>query len=262
MDPTDLLIFSAVDGIAEVWPVDAASHALLAARFLGRQPGSLGIAIHFGAALAIIAFLWREVGLIGQGLLRLRKLRIEPGTQLLAKALLVIAPTLAARAALGGPLPLAPADLLTAGIVTILAALAMGIADRLCMTVKRIEHLGVVDALIFGTIQLLAYVPGVGGLAAGLTIARLLGFERPAAYRFLLLAEALLLFTGGGVEACANLLQGHLPAMADLLAGTAAFVLTLIAVAVALSWVRRAGLLPFVVYRLMVAAALIAAAVV
>lgn len=258
LDPTDPILFSVVDGIAEVWPVDAPSHALLAGLLFGRQAGTLGIAIHFGAALAILVFLWRDIALIGKGLLRLRKLRIEPGLWLLAKALLVAAPVLTARAMLGGPAPLAAKDLLAVGAATIIAALAMGFADRLCMTVKRIEHLGIIDALVLGAAQLLDLVPGIGRLAAGLTVARLLGYERPAAYRFLLLADALVLFAAGGGEGLVEMAKGRPPAVTDLLVGSAGFAVTLAALAAGLSWVRQAGLLPFAVYRLILGAAMIA----
>jgi len=241
--------------------VDAAGHALLATVLLGLHAGGLQIAIQFGTALAILVYLWRDVGLIGQGLLRLRKMRVEPGTQLLARAMAVAAPGLIARAWFSAPAALTPADLATTGFVIILVGLAMGIADRLCMTVKRVEHLGMIDALILGASQLLAFLPGIGRLAAGLLAARLLGFERPAAYRFLLLADAALLLTGGGSEGMGALLRGKLPESSDLLAGSVSFVLTLTAVALAVAWIRRVGLLPFAIYRLLLGVAMIALAV-
>ena len=125
------------------------------------------------------------------------------------------APYLIARSWFGLSAPLAPADLTTAGIVTILMGLAMGMADRLCMTVKRVEHLGLIDALILGAAQLLAFLPGIGRLAAGLLAARLLGFERPSAYRFLLLADAAILMAGGGTEGLKGLLRGKPPELTD-----------------------------------------------
>lgn len=250
MNLTDIAILSIAEGVADVWPIDATGHTLLVAGLLGWRAGTIGVAVHLGTALALLAFLWRDVIFISQGLWKLRKMRVEPGTRLLAKAVTVAFPWVAMQIFWGPPLTAKPADLLLVGITTILCAFLMGAADRMCMTVKRIEHMGAVVALVLGVTQLAAYLSGVGRIAAGLTAARIMGFERPAAYRFLLLANALILLAVGSNDALQAILhEGLHPGSGDLIAGGVSFALVLVATGVGLAWTNRMGLLPFAVYR-------------
>ncbi len=250
MNLPDLVILALVEGVADVLPIDASAHALLVSKVVGWRAGSIAIAIHLGAALALGVYLWREVGQIGLAILRLRKARIEPGLRLLIKALLTAAPWIALAATIGTA-PVAPlSDLALVGGITILCALAMGVIDRLCMTVKRVEHIGGITALTIGLAQLLAFIPGVGRVAVALTTARLLGLERPAAYRFVLLANIPVLLAAATDEVVQNLIKGVRPATTDILAFGLTFALVLLATAVAMSWVRALGLLPFALYRL------------
>lgn len=241
-------------------PIDATGHALAVAKLLGWRAGTIGTAVHLGAAFALLLYLWRDVALIGQGLWKLRRGRIEPGAHLLAKILIATAPWLIATAILGAPPVPGLTDLSLVGGVTIACALLMGVIDKLCMTVKRIEHLGAATALVIGVVQLFALVPGVGRVAAALTTARLLGLERPDAYRFVLLANIPILLVDGGMHALQYSLEGLQPADSDLLTFGVTFFFVLLAVPLTMVWIRGAGLLPFALYRLLVGAGLIALA--
>ncbi len=257
MQLPDLVILALVEGVADALPLDATAHALVVAKLLGWRAGTIDAAIHLGAAGALLLYLWRDVLLIGQGLWKLRRARIEPGTNLLAKALITAMPWLVGTALLGAPPAAGLGDLSLVGWVTIGCALLMGVVDKLCMTVKRIEHLGGATALIVGATQLFALVPGVGRVAVALTAVRLLGLERPDAYRFVLLANVPILLADGGMHAVQYSLQGLQPADSDLMAFGVTFVLVLLALPLAMAWVRRAGLLPFTVYRLLIGAGLV-----
>jgi undecaprenyl-diphosphatase len=253
----DLVILALVEGVADILPIDGTAHALVVAKLLGWRAGTIGAAVHFGAALALLLYLWRDVALIGQGLWRLRRARIEPGTSLLAKALIAAAPWLIATALLGAPPVPTLADLSLVGGVTIVCALLMGVVDKLCMTVKRIEHLGAAAALIVGVVQLFALVPGVGRVAAALTMVRILGQERPDAYRFVLLANIPILLVDGGTHAVQYSLDGLQVAESDVMAFAVTCLFVLVALPLTMAWIRRAGLLPFTLYRLVIGIGLI-----
>jgi undecaprenyl-diphosphatase len=246
-----LVILALVQGVADVLPIDATAHALVVAKLLGWRAGTIDAAVHLGAACALLLYLWRDVLLIGQGLWKLRRARIEPGTHLLAKVLIAAMPWLLGTALLGQPQAAGLADLSLVGWVL------MGLVDKLCMTVKRIEHLGGATALIVGATQLFALVPGVGRVAVALTTVRLLGLERPDAYRFVLLANVPILLADGGMHAVQYSLQGLQPADSDLMAFGLTFAFVLLALPLAMAWIRRAGLLPFTAYRLLIGAGLI-----
>jgi undecaprenyl-diphosphatase len=139
------------------------------------------------------------------------------------------------------------------GAITVVCALIMLFADRLSLTVKRIEHIGFLTSLAVGVIQIASAVTGIGRTPAALIMARLFGMERTAAYKFVLLASLPILL----VEAVAGLVQGgRHPGFSDLLSLVLTFLLTILALPVAFSLIRRAGLLPFALYRLVFGAIL------
>jgi undecaprenyl-diphosphatase len=243
----DLGILALVEGVADIMPIDASAHSMLAARLSGWRAGPLAAAIHLGAILALMSYFWREMLSIAQGLWKLRKLRIEAGTRLLAKLCLTAAPLIVARSAILGVSPPKMTDLLTVGIITLVMAIVMLLADRLSLTVKRIEHIGIGTSLAIGLMQMLALVTGVGRVAIGLTTARLFGMEREDGWRFVLLASLPVLIADIVTESAPGLALGR----SDLLALLASFLLILLALPIGLSLLRRAGLLPFVLYRLL-----------
>jgi undecaprenyl-diphosphatase len=253
----DLVILALVEGVADVLPIDATGHALAVAKLLGWRAGTIDAAVHLGAAFALLLYLRRDVMLIGQGLWKLRKGRIEPGTSLLAKILIAAAPWLVASALLGTPPVPTLADLPLVGGITIGCALLMAVIDKLSMTVKRIEHLGGATALVIGVAQLFAIIPGVGRLAIGLTTARLLGQERPDAYRFVLLATVPILLVDGVTHAVQYSLDGLQIAKSDIVAFGVTGFLILLALPLSMAWIRHSGLFPFALYRLLVGAGLI-----
>jgi undecaprenyl-diphosphatase len=256
----DLIILTLVEGVADVLPIDPAAHALLLSRLTGWQAGAGGPAVHLGAALALLVFLWRDVALIGQGLWRLKRLRVDGGARLLAKLLFAALPWLAAAVLLGGVPVASLGDLPQVGLLTLVAALLMGLVDRMCMTVNRIEHLSGLSAALIGVVQALALIPGTGRVGLAITVARLLGLERPAAYRFVLLSNVPLM-AWSGLHAVGGLVTaGRLPANSDLLAAGVSFLAVLAAVSLAMAWIEKAGLLPFVVYRLLLGGGLVALA--
>ena len=256
LDIVDITLLALIEGVAEVLPVDSAGHGLLLSWLVHWRAGSIGVAIHLGAALGLLAFLWRDVAAIGQGLWRLRRGRVEPGSRLFGKIILTAAPWIAATLLLD-PRPPGLEDMALIGALTIACALLMGLADRLCMTVKRIDHMSPLGALILGLSQLLALAPGVGRAAAALTTSRILGFERPAAFRFVLLASVPVLLAATIRDGLGYLVQGVLPAGTDLAAGLASFLLVVAAAALSTAWTSRHGLLPFVLYRLVIGAVLV-----
>ncbi|MTJ84198.1 MAG: undecaprenyl-diphosphate phosphatase [Telmatospirillum sp.] len=260
MQLPDLAIIALIEGVADVLPVDATGHALAVSKLAGWRAGTIAASVHLGAALALLLYLWRDMAAIGLGLWRVRRRRIEPGTVLLLKAVTAALPWIVAVAALGAvPVP-GLGDLKAVGLITIVSALLMGAVDRMSMTVKRIEHLERSSALVVGVIQLLALVPGGGRVAIGRTTARLFGLERPHAYRFVLLANLPILLVEGIGRSLHYYAQGLGPTETDLLAAAVTFLLVLLAVWLTMAWIRRAGLLPFCLYRLALGAGLIALA--
>lgn len=250
----DLGLLALVEGAGDIVPIDGSAHAMIVARLLSLRAGALAPALHLGVALALALYFWRDMALISSGLWKLRKMRIEAGTRLLTKMVVAALPFLLIETGVGGIALPTLYSIFWIGVVTMGCALVMIFADRLSLTVKRIEHIGGLTSLAVGVAQIAALITGIGRVPAALIMARLFGMERTAAYRFVLLASLPILL----VEAAAGLLRGgHQPGFPDLLALCLSCVLALLALPIAFALMRRSGLLPFALYRLVFGAVLI-----
>jgi len=126
------------------------------------------------------------------------------------------------------------------------------LADRVGMTVNQVEHMTLAQALTIGLAQVLAFVPGTSRSGITMTAARLLGFERGEAARFSFLLS-IPAISAAGLWKGRELISGSDAAMLQSAALTMAFsaVAGFFAIAFLMAWLRRAGFLPFVVYRVL-----------
>lgn len=254
MDMPDLGLLALVEGAADIFPIDASTHTMIVGRLLRLRAGPLAPALHLGVALALALYFWREMALIASGLWKLRKMRLEAGSRLLAKMLVAAVPFLLVDCGVGGISMPEVASIFWIGVITILCALLMLFADRLSLTVKRIDHIGGLTSLAIGLVQAIALIDGIGRLPAALVTARLFGMERSDGFRFVLLSSLIILLVEG-IAGYAH--GGHALGGADGLALGLSFIAAMIALPLGFALIRRAGLMPFAIYRLLFGVALV-----
>jgi undecaprenyl-diphosphatase len=131
-------------------------------------------------------------------------------------------------------------------------------ADRLGLTVRRIEHMTFGQALTFGLLQCCAVIPGASGTGITMTMGRVLGYERPETMRFALLLSIPILAAVAGYK---GWLVFEVGGAIDLPQAALAFGLSAVAGFLAIAflsyWVRRSGFLPLVLYRVVFGAYLL-----
>jgi undecaprenyl-diphosphatase len=134
----------------------------------------------------------------------------------------------------------------------------MALADRYARRDRAITQLKIRDALIIGTAQALALVPGTSRSGVTITAGRLLGFERQDAARFsfLLSAPVILLAT---VYKGGEMVLGDTPVAWDELAlgVLVSAIVAYISIEFFMRFVTRIGLAPFAIYRLALAALIV-----
>jgi undecaprenyl-diphosphatase len=134
----------------------------------------------------------------------------------------------------------------------------MALADRYAPDGKNITDIRVRDAVVIGLAQALALIPGTSRSGVTITVGRLLGFARQDAARFsfllstpvILLAtmyQGVKLVTGDEVVAWDNL------AFAVLITAVVAY----ISIEFFMRVVSKLGLLPFTIYRLLLASVIV-----
>jgi undecaprenyl-diphosphatase len=136
--------------------------------------------------------------------------------------------------------------------------LILWIADALGPKKRRLEDLNVLDALLIGLSQALAIIPGVSRSGATITTARILGIERADAANFSFLM-ATPIIAGAGMLEMHKLFHTGLAAQLGW-GFTASAVFGVLAIAGLIAFVRTRTYRPFAIYRIALAALVVAVA--
>src|SRR5262245_33847405 len=125
-------------------------------------------------------------------------------------------------------------------------------ADKFGLTIRRLEHITAVHAIIIGLAQAIAFIPGTSRSGITMVAARLLGYERAEAARFSFLLSIPAISAAGIWEGRKVLETGSAEMLHDaLLACGLSAIAGFLAIAFLMSWLRRSTFLPFVIYRLL-----------
>ncbi len=258
-----ILILAIVQGVTEFLPISSSGHLEIAWRFLNQSSGELTqgsegdrliifVAVHLGTLLAVMIYFFRDVGMLGLGVVKLATGRVGPGARLALYILVASLPLIAAGYFLKDDLIRTLYDLKVIAWANIGFAVLLYMGDRWGMTLRRVEHMRMGSALVIGCAQVLALVPGTSRSGITMTAARFFGFERAEAARFSLLLAI------PAILGAATLIGLDLYRTGDIrlgidaaIAAGLAFVTALLAIALMMAWLRRATFTPFVIYRLL-----------
>ena len=267
-----IFILAVVQGLTEFLPVSSSGHLVLAWEYFDRAgwqvpeqtPSDrliLDVAGHVGTLFAVCAYFWRDIAQIVVGLTKILVGQTRPGARLAFHVVLATIPLVAA-----GYVFYLFKDSVAANLrdVQVIAWATIGfgvlllVADRIGLTVRRVEHLGAGGALFIGVMQVLALIPGTSRSGITMTAARFLGFERAEAVRFSLLLSIPAILGAGTLTGLDLYRRTDAQLNFDALAAAAiAFVMAFLSIALMIRWLRHAGFLPFVIYRLFLGAALL-----
>jgi undecaprenyl-diphosphatase len=257
-----LYLLALIQGFFDALPVGGEVHRLLLPHLLGwpEPTPAVEFAVHAGILLAIAAWVWRDLFNLAVGFWHMLRGRRSPRVRLLLLLVLATLPYFAAGVALRiyahDWLAFTPAQI---GASLLGFGLLLWLGDRLGMTVRRIEHLSVGNALIIGILLAGAVVPGAGRTAMVVTACRWLGYERPDAARLSFILSVPVLLAGLVVRG-AGLWQAQETVLArePALAGVIALLGALLGMALLTLWIARRSFVPFALYRILAGAGLLA----
>jgi undecaprenyl-diphosphatase len=258
-----IVVLAGVQGLTEFLPISSSAHLILVPHVTGwdDQGLLLDVAVHVGTLGAVILYFWRDVWAMISGVGRLALGRRDPGARLAAHVIVATIPVIVAGVLYDRYYPGGLRGIEVIAWATLIGGVVLWAADNIAMTVRRIEHLGVADALVIGLVQCLALIPGASRAGVTMTAARVLGMERTDAARFSMLLSIPAIL-GAGVLKGVELAETGSPALTSsvLTAAGLAFVFALLAIAVMMAWLKRAGFGPFVLYRIALGGVLLAVA--
>ena len=257
MDWLQIIVLSLIQGITEFLPISSSAHLVLPSLLTDWPDQGLAfdVGVHFGSLLAVMLYFRTDLTqMLTSSMQFVAHRQVDDHLILVGKLALASVPV-----AIVGLLAkdFVAANLRTIPVIactTILFGLALWWSDR---RPSSDADIGWHHALFIGLAQTLALIPGTSRSGITITAALLLGLSRVSSARFSFLlaiptiAGAQLLLTMDlmetGVDRGAELLAGSLLAGLSAYACIAAFV----------SLVERTGMLPYVIYRLLLGSALV-----
>jgi undecaprenyl-diphosphatase len=258
-----IAVLALIQGITEFLPISSSGHLALLPMVTGwpDQGLLLDVAVHVGTLGAVLLYFWRDIFDMILGLFSLLKGRKHPGAKLLGNLLLASIPVVIAGYYVNKYYGDAWRNLTVIGWTTFGFGLLLYISDKVGMTIRRVEHITWGTAVVLGLAQCLALVPGTSRSGITMTAARILGFEREDAARFSMLMSIPTILGAGVLKGWELYQAGDAKLTSDaLLAAGLSFAVALLAIFLLMAWLRRATFTPFVVYRLLLGAGLLALA--
>jgi undecaprenyl-diphosphatase len=254
-----ILVLAAVQGLTEFLPVSSSGHLLLVPYVMGwsDQGRIIDVAMHIGTLVAVLIYFWRDIFAMTRAFGRSFRLAatgrpLDKEFWLILKLFVASLPAVIAGVAIEHYVPNGMRNVAIVAWTTIIFGLLLYVADKMFMTIRRMEHITFVGAFFVGCFQAMALIPGTSRSGATMTAARILGVERSEAARFSFLMAIPTILGAGLLEGYKVYQSGDLSLMHDAIAGGAlAFVFGLAAIAFMMAWLRHASFAPFVIYRLL-----------
>lgn len=253
-----VLILAFVQGLTEFLPISSTAHLYLTSWLLGWQVEGLDfdIALHLGTLLAVLIYFFRDwVQIIAQGFgVRIGSdPELRNNTRLLWLLAIATIPVGVFGLLFNKQAETTWRNPFVIGAMLIVVGVLMWVAENAGRKQRDVSAIGLGDAAAIGAAQALAIVPGTSRSGITITAGLFRNLTRESAARF-----SFLLSTPAIAAAAAKSLHemqkaGHLRDVlaTDFLLGVAVSAVTGCAViAWFLHYLRRAGLRPFVYYRI------------
>jgi len=252
------VVLAIVQGLTEFLPISSSGHLVLVPAIFGwsDQGMAFDVAVHLGSLIAVLVYFRSDiVGLISGGVQVLGG-KVATNESRLALAIGI------------GTIPAAIAGLMLADwiganlrspsvIVMTLSgyAVLMLLAGRFGRRDRQFAEVSAKDALLIGLAQALALVPGTSRSGVTITAAMALGFNRVDAARFSFLLAVPVILLAAGYELVVLMAADTAVAWDQL--GVGALISAFVAYASIeffMRFVNRVGLVPFAIYRFVLAA--------
>lgn len=261
MPLTHLTILALIQGLTEFLPISSSGHLIIFPKLLDWQDQgiTIDVAVHAGSLLAVLIFLWRDIGRILLELGQLARPGRPSAPPLLHLLLVASVPVLVVGFLVSTVMQDLTRNIEVIGWATLLFGILLGFSDRMGMTLNRFQHMRYFDALLIGLAQILALIPGASRAGVTITAARFLGYERASAARFSLLLAIPAILGASVLKGLDIFLSNNVNLGIDfLIAAGISFCAALASISIMMKWLNRAGFMPFVVYRIIVGALLLA----
>lgn len=255
-------LLAIIQGLTEFLPISSSAHLVIPALVMGWPDQGLAfdVAVHVGTLSAVVLYYRQDLWLMArEWFASLAGGPVTDNSRLVWYIGLATIPAGLVGLSAGSFIESELRSLPVIATTTLVFGLLLGVADRRAGQGSQGRALSLPVALGIGMAQAMAPVPGVSRSGVTITAALLLGMDRQAAARFSFLLSIPIIASAGALKAW-ELSQSTvtvdwlLLGFATLLSGATAY----LCIALFLRLLDRVGLMPFVYYRVVLAAVLYA----
>ena len=255
MELWQIIALALIQGVTEFLPISSSAHLILPSQLLGWTDQGLAfdVAVHVGTLAAVVWYFRHTVlQLTTAWAADTLHRRVGPDSRL---AWAIIAGTVPAGLA-GLLLNDVIETTLRSGLVIAASTLGFGLvlwwSDRVGRRNRSLDGMTLKNAAVIGIAQALALIPGTSRSGITITAALFLGFSREAAARFSFLLSIPLILAAGLLKSMELATQGGATDWSSIALGVGfSFISALVCIHLFLTFLERLGLLPFVIYRLL-----------
>ncbi|MCW9052586.1 MAG: undecaprenyl-diphosphate phosphatase [Motiliproteus sp.] len=262
MDLGYIILLAVIQGITEFLPISSSAHLILPAQLLGLADQGLAfdVAVHVGTLSAVLFYFRRDFSLLIYGWLRqVRGGRSSQHARLGWALIIGTIPAILAGLAFNDFIEQNLRSTLVIAATTILFGVLLGYADITRTEVRKNRDMTFKDVVIIGCVQALALIPGTSRSGITITAGLMLGLTRNAAARFSFFLSVPLIMAAGSYKGLELFQQGDQAQWSAVILGA---ILAAISAYACIHWflklLNRLGMMPFVIYRLLLGAALLA----
>lgn len=260
MDFMQAVWLAIIQGLSEFLPISSSAHLILPSEILGWPDQGLAfdIAVHVGSLVAVILYFRQDVVTLSRAWVdSVVQRRQSPESHLAWYILLATLPAALAGLLFSHFIEANLRSMVVIAFTTIFFGLLLGWADRRGGGERSIDQFSWRTALVVGVAQVLALIPGTSRSGITITAALALGFDRETAARFSFLMAIPIILLSGGYKGL-QLLGTPSVDWTLITLGTALSAITAyLCITLFLKVIQRVGMMPFVIYRLLLGAVLV-----
>ncbi len=257
----EAVLLGLIQGLTEFLPISSSAHVLIVSQIFGwEDPGAAFTAvIQIGTEAAVIVYFRKDLARILRAWIYSLRTQVHTMESKLAWYIIIgTIPIVVLGVAFTRQIETAARNLWLVASVLIVFGVVLGLADRYGAKMRALSSMTSRDGVVLGFGQALALIPGVSRSGATITTGLALGYTREAAarYSFLLAIPAVL---GAGFYEASKIGTGSSVAWGPTLVATAiSFVVGYAVIAWLLRYISTHSFLPFVIYRIVLGAGVLA----
>ena len=257
-----IVVLALIQGITEFLPISSSGHLLLVPIVTGwpDQGVLTDVMVHMGSFLAVVVYFWKDCVNMLAGLVDMVRGRKNAWGRLAFLLVLGTIPAVVLGVILDkvGFMDLVRQMPIVVAWNAIIFGILLYVCDRFGLSTRRMAEMTWGPALIIGTAQAVALIPGVSRSGISMSAARALGFERPDSARFAFLLGIPAIAGAGVLKLGEAIHTGATISVPMILTAILTFFVALGTITVLMKLIRHMSFLPFAIYRVALGVILLA----